>query len=197
MKSELRFVMHPDDETAFAGQVLAEECVRLVDGPRWKSPDPVATRSLKEVVGDYCIIWCTQDRPSLSARRLATDDWYCESESATIQFLRSQLRGSCLSTGRIAIGTGDATQTEAVAVERRFKCLVRFIKKTYENSAIRWCNTQLPFAKAIPGQSSNPSNPDVHCWIGPHARRWLREDTARRIKQSAESPVEARLLEHF
>ncbi len=194
MRSQLRFVMYSNDERDFAAQALSDSSVWLVDGPRWKASTPKSVRSLEEVAGSYCIIWSTQDRASLSARYIPNcDDWYCDSESVTIQFLRSEIFGSVITEGRIAVSTSDATEKEAMGVERRFKSLVRFVKKTYTNSVIQWSNPSLPFAPARPGRSANPSKPDPQVWVGPDALRWLQQDQNHRIKQFANSIVEARL----
>lgn len=196
MRSQLRFVMHPDDEREFAAQILCDADVRLVDGPRWKSSTPDTFRSLEEISGSYCIIWSTQDRATLAARYVpACDDWYCESEAATIQFLRSRVLGLVVTEGRIAVGTTDPGTSDASGVERRFKALARFCKKHYTNSMVRWSNPTLPFAPARPGRSANPSAPDAQLWVGPHALRWLQEDRGRHIKQSREALVEAHLVE--
>src|SRR5689334_11041222 len=106
IRSQLRFVMHPNDELDFVAELLSDENVRLIDGPRWKAPTPGAFRSIDAVSGDYCIIWSLVDRPSLSARYVSScDEWYCDSEAATIQFLRSKLVGSALTEGRLAVNT--------------------------------------------------------------------------------------------
>ena len=195
MRSQLRFVMHPDDEREFAAQILSEADVFLIDGPRWKSATPALFRSLDAIAGDYCILWSTQDRASLESRYMAKcDDWYCESEQATIQFLRSQVFGPCLTEGRIAVGTTGADESEAAGVERRFKALARFIKKHYSNAVLCWRNPTLPFAPAGPGRSANPGKPDAQVWVGPHALRWLRQEQGRNVKQSAGALVEARLV---
>jgi hypothetical protein len=196
MKSQLRFVMHPSDERDFAAHVLAEDGVYLIDGPRWKTSSPATHRSIEAIAGNYCIVWSVHDRPSLSARYVPTcNDWYCDSESATIQFLRSQVVDTVITEGRIAIATSHASETEAAGVERRFKSLVRFVKKRYTNSIIRWCNPSLPLLPAIPGRSANPSKPDPQVWVGPHAMSWLQEHPNRRIKQFTNSLVEARIVE--
>lgn len=188
--------MHSIDERDFAAHALAEDGVYLVDGPRWKTASPVTHRSIEEVAGNYCIIWSIHDRPSLSARYVPNcDDWYCDAESATIQFLRSQVVDTVITEGRIAIGTSHASETEAAGVERRFRSLARFVKKRYTNSMIRWCNPALPLGPAIRGRSANPSKPDPQVWVGPHAMRWLQEDLDRRIKQFPNSLVEARVVE--
>ncbi|NHZ41542.1 hypothetical protein [Massilia aquatica] len=198
MRSQLRFVMHPDDESEFATLMLADEHVHLIDGPRWKSASPRQFRSLDQVTGRYCIIWSMQDCPTLSARYIpACDDWYCNSEEFTIQFLRSDTVGAVITEGRIAVST-PATESEGTqSLERRFKQLARFIKKHSTNSIVQWCNPDLPFLPAVPGRSANPSKPDPQVWIGRHAVNWLQEDKERRVKQFAQSSVEARLIDSF
>ena len=196
MRSQLRFVMHPTDEIAFAGEVLSEPEAHFIDGPRWKTSVPSTCRLIEAVAGTYCIIWSTRDRPILSARYVPTcNDWYCDSESVTIQFLRSQIFGSVITEGRLAISTTDANASEAAGVERRYKSLSRFLKKRYMNSMIHWYNPTLPFGPAVPGRSANPSKPDAQVWVGPQAMRWLLEDPSRRIKQFTNSVVEAKLVQ--
>ena len=53
-------------------------------------------------------------------------------------------------------------------------------------------NATLPQAAT---QSANPSKPDPQVWVGPHALRWLREGSDRRIKQMRQSIVEAVLVD--
>jgi hypothetical protein len=196
MRSQLCFVMHPIDEQEFASQVLSEESVLLIDGPRWKTATPETYRSLERISGDYCIIWSTRDCATLQARHVsASNDWYCESEFTTIQFLRSQVFDSVITEGRIAVSTSNASETEARGVEGRFKALVRYVKKHYTNSVLSWSNPSLPFAPAGEGRSGNPGKPDARIWVGPHALRWLEQDRARCVKQSKSSLVEARLAE--
>jgi hypothetical protein len=45
MRSQLRFVMHPDDERDFISEVLHDDAVVLINGPRWKSSEPEGHRS--------------------------------------------------------------------------------------------------------------------------------------------------------
>ena len=200
MRSDLRFIMHPVDERDFVSQLLTDETVRLIDGPRWKTAAPQAFRALDSIRGSYCIIWSTAEAPTLKARYIPSrDDWYCESESATIQFLRSQVFGDVITEGRLAVNTSHPSEAlgtaGAAGIERRFKLLSRFIKKQYANSVVQWCNPSLPLAPAAPGRSANPSKPDSQVWVGPQALQWLEEDGTRRIKQFTNSPVEARLVE--
>jgi hypothetical protein len=188
--------MHSNDERDFAEQVLADPKVCLIDGPRWKTSTPEILRSIDEVSGNYCIIWSPQDRAALSARYIpACDDWYCESEEMTIQFLRSQVFGLVVTEGRIAVSTSNADENDASGIEPRFKALARFVRKNYSNSIVRWSNPSLPFAPARPGRLANPSEPNAQVWVGPHALRWLQQDENRHIKQFTNSLVEARLVE--
>lgn len=198
MNSQLRFVMHPQDEREFVAQVLADPAVCLIDGPRWKTAAPETFRTLDAIRGSYCILWSPEDRPTLQARYIPScDDWYCESEGATIQFLRSEaFAGGVLTEGRIAVGTRDASPDEARGVEKRYKALGRFIRKHYTNAVVCWCNPSLPFGPAVPGRSANPGKPDAQVWVGPHALQWLRADAQqRRVKQSCNAVVEARLAD--
>jgi hypothetical protein len=196
MRSQLRFAMHPDDELDFAVQVLSDPSVCLIDGPRWKTSTPETFRSIKDISGSYCIIWSEQDRSTMSARYIPScDDWYCESEEVTIQFLRSEVFGSVITEGRIAASTQSLGESEAAGVERRFKALSRFIKKNYFNSIVCWRTTSLPFAQARPGQSANPGVPDAKVWVGPHALRWLQQNKNHHIKQDKNSFSEARLVD--
>jgi hypothetical protein len=198
MRSEIRFVMHPSDEKHFAAEVLLDETVLFIDGPRWKNETPQTVRTLEGIAGFYCIIWSPSDLPSLTARYIPScDDWYCNSESATLQFLRSRLHCSVVTERRLAINTSnseDLSIENAAALERRFKLLSRFIKKRYSNSILQWCNPTLPLLPARPGRSGNPSKPDPQVWVGPYALQWLREDQTRRVKQDAGAIVEAALV---
>jgi len=194
MRSTLRFVMHPEDEQSVVAELFRDPSVVLVDGPRWKSSKPNTTRELASV-GNYCIIWSPDDLPELEARFVPTcNDWYCESEHSTIQFLRSSLHGSVLTDGRLAISTEGATTHAGSGVERRFKRLRKFVKKTFANSVVCWQNMNTPATPASPSNSANPSKPDTSFWVGPVAMTWLRADPCRCVKVAAASPVEGRLL---
>ncbi len=196
--SRLRFVMHPDDEDEFGAEILADETVRLIDGPRWQSELPVVTRTLSDVVGSYCTIWSSADLQQLGSRYIEScDDWYCNTEYATIQFLRSEVSESIISEGRIALSTSyaldDFPGLNAKQVEIRFRVFRKFIKRRYRNSVVQWCNPTRPMTPAAKDRSANPSKPDVQLWVGPHALRWLQGDDRRRIKQDKTSFVEAML----
>lgn len=193
MNSQLRFVMHPHDERDFAARLLADASILLIDGPRWLAPEPETHRSLAAIEGSHCLIWSPQDRAALDARRLPSGDaWYCDTESFTIQFLRSQVLGSSISEGRLAISTSG--RPGELGVERRFTALVRDIKKTYTNSIIAWLNPDLPLAPAAKGRSANPGQPDGQVWLGPNALAWLQADGLRRARPFAGSRVEGRLV---
>jgi hypothetical protein len=190
MNSQLRFIMHPDDELLLLEKVLNEPSVVLINGPRWKAATPATARSLSQI-GSYCIIWSPENLSELEARFIPScNDWYCQSEHSTIQFLRSEIRGTVVTEGRFAIGTNFASPRAASGVERRFKALSKFVKKTYSNSIMRWQNPTIPFAPAGPNRSANPSKLDNSVWVGPAAIAWLRSDDQRRIKQFFASVVE-------
>ena len=183
--------MHPDDEREFEAQILADQNVHFVDGPRWKNELPETFRKLSEISGNYCIIWSTNDLPRLTARHIETcNDWYCDSEHATIQFLRSELQDSIITEGRIAISTSE-NQSSSDGVEFRYKALRQFVKNHFTNSIVQWCNPQRPIAPATSKRSANPSKPDPQVWVGPNALRWLEADSEHRIKQQLNSLVEA------
>jgi hypothetical protein len=190
VRSQLRFVMHPDDESALVAELLRDPAVLLIDGPRWKTATPPTTRNLS-AIGSYCIIWSPEDLPELPAKFIPTcNDWYCRAEYATIQFLRCEIAEMVVTEGRLAISTGPANKTTAANVERRYRLLRRTIQETYQNSVIRWHNPNLPKAPAGPSRSANPSEPDRSLWVGPTAMSWLAGDAARRIKQFLQSSVE-------
>jgi len=190
MRSQLRFIMHPDDEHLLLEAVLRDPLVVLIDGPRWKASSPQTARTLSGI-GSYCIIWSPADLGGLDARFIPEcDDWYCESEHSTIQFLWSSLSGASVTEGRVAISTDRASPSAASGVERRFKALRKLIKKTYSNSMVRWQNPKLPLAHAGPSRSANPSKPDTSLWVGPAAMIWMRADERRRIRLGPTSPVE-------
>ena len=187
MRSQIRFVMHPLDEADFIAQVLLDADVGLIDGPRWPAEVPQVTRSLAQIKGRYCIIWSSVDRAVLTARFVPTcNDWYCNSEGATLQLLRSTQKDAVLLEGRIAIGTTGENAEESAGVERRFKALQRFIKKNFTNSALVWRNARAPANPA--GQSL----PDKQLWVGPHALSWLQQDPVRCAKQEMRAFGEAR-----
>jgi hypothetical protein len=190
MRSELRFVMHPEDEAALMNELLRDPAVLLVDGPRWKSAQPPATRSLIEV-GRYCIIWSPEDLPELEADFIPTcDDWYCRSERATLQLLRSEVIDAVITDGRLAISTDPMQPGILENVEHRYRVLCRYIKKSYVNSVVVWRNVDRPEAPAGPSRSANPSAPDRSVWVGPAAMGWFSQHATRRIKQSLSGRVE-------
>lgn len=198
MRSQLRFVMHPDDEREFEQVLVRDESIRLIAGPRWKTETPATSRSLAEIHDSYCIIWSTSDIAKLEVEYLpSANDWYCRSEHATIQFLRSELDESVLTEGRIAVSTMVSDSFPAASAQRleqRYKDLRKYFRKTYSNSIIQWRNPTIPYAPAGPHRSANPGPPDAQVWVGPHALRWLREQPERRIKQFRQGNVEATLV---
>lgn len=183
MRSRVRFIMHPLDEGDFVEKVLSEEHVQLIDGPIWKTKHPRPVRSITDI-GTYCIIWSPRDRPTLTARyKPDGDEWYCDSEMATIQFLRSEVRDTILTEGSIAIATNQASPAEAQGVEKRYRALRKFIQSEYTNSVLRWYDPNSPVAPAAPGRSANPGGPDPQVWISPSVRSWLAADPRRAIRQ--------------
>src|SRR5262249_53699483 len=155
--------------------LLSDESIRFIAGPRWKTETPQTSRALAGI-GYYCIIWSTSDMAKLKAEYIPTcDDWYCRSEYATIQFLRSQMNEAVLTEGRIAVATiasRDFPASSVNCVDKRYGNLRKHIRKTYMNSIIQWRNPTLPYAPAGPNRSANPSKPDPQVWVGPHALRW-------------------------
>lgn len=194
MQGQVRFVMHPDDEQAFERELLAEKGLLFIDGPRWPSRTPRAVRSLASVRGDYCILWHRADLAVLRADHMEKiGDWYCKSEYATIQFLRSRHVKNVLTEGRLAVfTTGELSRTAAAAIDARYKRLRRYIQKNYTNKIVCWCNPKLPLLSAGPNRSANPSKPDAQVWVGPAALDWLRQRKTRRIKQFLQSCNERR-----
>jgi hypothetical protein len=150
----------------------------------------VPSRSLASI-GSYCIVWSPDDLPKLTAEFIPScNDWYCQSEDTTIQFLRSRVIGTVLTDGRLAVSTDAVSASTAAGVERRYKLLRRTIKNTYANAVVAWTNPTLPIAPSAPGRSANPSKPDSALWVGPRAMAWLLADSTRRVKVIPEGPVE-------
>lgn len=190
MRSQLRFVMHPDDEFTFMETLLRERETVLIDGPRWKSETPPVTRNVSEI-GSHGIIWSPNDLAVLPAKFISScGDWACRGEHATIQFLRSSIVDSVITEGRLAISTDPLRHDGAGQVERRYKFLSRSIKRTYENAIVRWRNPHLPHPTSTTKRTANPSNLDRSLWVGPFAHRWLADDSSRRIKQDPSFRVE-------
>lgn len=199
MKSQVRFAMHPDDEIDFEHLLVRDESIRFIAGPRWKTETPTSFRSLTDIVGNYCIIWSTSDIAELKSEYIPTcNDWYCRSEYATIQFLRSEIDEMVITEGRIAVASNpqdDFSASSVKSLEKRFSNLRKYLRKNYSNSIIQWRNPVAPYAPAGPNRSANPSKPDPQVWVGPNALRWLRERPDRKIKQLRQSIVEAVLVD--
>lgn len=106
------------------------------------------------------------------------------------QFLRCSVIDTVITEGRLAISTDTGKTKTAANVERRYKLLVRAIKRTYRNSIVRWRNPDLPDAPAEPARSANPSEPDRSLWVGSAAMTWFADDTARHIKNFPTSRVQ-------
>jgi hypothetical protein len=186
--------MHSDDERDFISEVLCDDAVVLINGPRWESSEPEVHRSL-DSIGWYCIIWSRKDLARLDSEFIPEcNDWYCRAEGATIQFLRSRCTGSVLAEGRLAISTSSEPSEAVRAVEQRYRSLRTFVKKRYRNGMMQWRNPSFPRSPAAAGRSANPSKTDNSLWIGPAAIKWLQEEpTMRKVKQEFAAPVEAEL----
>jgi hypothetical protein len=129
VKSEVRFVLHRNDEATLEAQLLSDPAVLLVDGPRWKTATPPRNLS---TAGWYVLIWSPQDLAELPAEFIpACNDWYCKGKYATIQFLRSQTAGTVITEGRFAISTAPTQKTAAANVERRYRLLRRAVQRSY------------------------------------------------------------------
>lgn len=191
--------MHPDDEREFEHLLVDDESIRFIAGPRWKTEAPIYSKSLTDIAGNYCIIWSTDDIPEMKSEFIpACNDWYCRSEYATIQFLRSEIDEMVLTEGRIAVASslGDNFPASSVKnLEKRFISLRKYLRKNYSNSILQWRNPVVPYAPAGPNRSANPSEPDPQIWVGPNALRWLRESPNRKVKQMRQSVVEAVLVD--
>ncbi len=194
MNSQVRFVMHPADEREFEQLLVSDESIRFIAGPRWKAETPETSRSLADIDTSYCIIWSTSDVALLNAEYIPScNDWYCRSEYATVQFLRSEMDDSIITEGRIAVSTISRRDFPAASVKRleqRYGGLRRYFRKNYSNSILQWRNPTVPYAPAGSNRSANPSKPDPQVWVGPHAVRWLRADPGRRVKQFRQGNVE-------
>ncbi|RWM74577.1 hypothetical protein [Mesorhizobium sp.] len=195
MRSQLRFIMHTDDEAALVTELLRDPAILFVDGPRWKTVTPPTTRDIS-AIGSYCMIWSPEDLPRLSAEFIqAQNDWYCRDENSTIQFLRCKMTETVIVEGSFAISTGPAEANAAANVERRYKFLCRAIKRTYRNSVVQWRNPRRPDAPAGPSRSANPSAPDRSRWVGPAAMTWMAGHADRRVKTFLTGFVEGAIIE--
>lgn len=199
MRSQVRFAMHPDDERDLEHLLVRDESIRFIAGPRWKTETPTSFRSLTDIANNYCIIWSTSDIAELKSEYIPTcNDWYCRSEYATIQFLRSEIDEMVITEGRIAVASSsqdDFPASSVKSLEKRFSNLQKYLQKNYSNSIIQWRNPAAPYAPAGHDRSANPSKPDPQVWVGPNALRWLRERPDRKIKQMRQSIVEAVLVD--
>lgn len=197
MNSQICFAMHPTDEREFESVLLCDSSIQFISGPRWKNEIPSTSRSLADI-DSYCIVWSTSDTATLNADYIPScNDWYCRSEYATIQFLRSEMDDLVITQGRIAVITNECEGfplTSVKQLEKRFRKLRNFIKKNYRNSIVQWRNPTIPYRPSQPNRSGNPSSPDPQLWVGPHALAWLRQNPCRRIKQSLHCIVEAVLI---
>jgi hypothetical protein len=179
MRSSVRFVMHPPNDEANIVTALRSD-PNVAD--RWTA---LANRNTNRdtkypSIGGYCIVWSLQDIARLAAEFIPTcNDWYCRTEFATIQFLRSSMIDN----------KHRSQQASAQGVEKRFKQLSRNVKN-YTNKVLQWCNPNVAIALAGPSRSANPSKPDPSLWVGPFALQWLADDAQRRVKQVAAGAAE-------
>ena len=197
MRSQIRFVMHPDDETDFVARVKDEPGTVLIDGPKWPTPDPPLVADLARA-GSYLILWNARDARRLETRhyeRYGVEWWYCV-EDPTIQFLRSgfQFGEAFLVEGSIAVGTPHEGVRERwechAAVEKRYESLRKVIRKSYVNNVLIWQNTTLPRSK------TNPVKPARDVWVGPHALQWMRTaPRGRWVQQFRDSAARAYLID--
>ncbi|MCA9070408.1 MAG: hypothetical protein KDA84_15860 [Planctomycetaceae bacterium] len=190
MRSQITFIMHPDDEDDFVREVLAEPDTVFVDGPKWKTKQPPVLSKVTDGNNFYFMIWNRAETPALTGRHHTKGDdewWYCENEFLTLQLLRSKFFPSFLTEGRIAVGSDRADPEITAAVDRRYKRLRRWIKKFFTNNIIIWQNMSLPRS------GTNPLKPSPTHWIGPHALSWLQGDSANRwVQQFGSTPGKVR-----
>jgi hypothetical protein len=185
VKSQVRFVMHPDDEAALIKELLSDQSVLLIEDPREYPTVPPDV----SVLSDIWIIWVPEDLQQLPADYIEDcKGWYCRGEYATIQFWKSKIVDTVITEGRFAIMTRPE-QVAAVNVGRRYEFLRRAIKRSYSNSVVWWHNTHPgPYPKGW--EPTKSSKPDSSVWVGPAAMGWLAEDASRRIKQFLTGHVE-------
>lgn len=190
MRSDIRFVMHPDDEAEFAEKVISETGTVFVDGPIWSEPQPPVTEDIR-TAGNDLMIWNSSETPELTGthhRKEGKEWWYCNNEFLTIQFHRSGFHSELpfLVEGSIAVCTTSKDKVfydepSAESIERRFRTLRNFIKKSYVNKAIIWQSVSLPRSK------TNPLKPDPYVWVSPHAMNWLERKPKNRFVQQFRS----------
>lgn len=148
MRSQLRFIMHPDDERDFVAHILSDDRVFLIDEHSNDPAGPPLLRSIEPVASGLC---------SIVLRPAGGGANHTGAASGKIQFSRSQIVGPLITEGRIAIGT-IAGSEEAAWVERQYKTLSKFIKARYTNSILRWYNPDLPSGPASPGVRQIPAS---------------------------------------
>lgn len=177
MRSQLRFIMHPDDERDFMSHVLSDEQTFLIDERSVDLAGPPLLRSIDAVPGERCGILLKPAGNDPSDARSGDVPG-----TKKIQLLRSRIVGTLITEGSIAIGT-DPDDEDAAGLVRRYRSLSKFIKARYANSVLRWYDPDRPFAPATAGRSANPGKPDPQVWVGPTVRPWLAGDPERRIRQ--------------
>ena len=114
-------------------------------------------------IGQYCIIWSPNDLAKLSAAYMPTcNDWVWRSGYATLQFLRVRDLGDH-NFGWAARHRERISTYSAIGVERRYKALSKFIKKSYVNSVVQWSSGStlsfLSFQQLLPDRRTlaNPT----------------------------------------
>jgi hypothetical protein len=128
---------------------------------------PSPTRKLDEI-GNYCICWSPSDLYPLTADFIPScNDWYCNTEYATMQFLRSEIREGVLHAGRIAYHHFPAgfDSLAVDSISKRFNRLRRYIRRHFYNSAL--------VGRDHPGYVFSSM------WVGPYAAEWLQQSAQR------------------
>lgn len=186
MRSQVRFIMHPDDEADFVRIITAEPGIVFVNGPNWSTPGPPIMTDFAKP-DSYLMIWNPTETPKLIGTHFRNGDeewWNCKNEFLTLQFLRSGFQHGepFLLEGSVSVGTTDQDKSffhkpSAPAVDERFKTLRKFIRKTYTTKVIIWQPLDSPRSK------TKRNIPDTSLWVGLHAMKWLRQKRRKRWVQ--------------
>ena len=178
MASQISFVMHPEDERAFLGELIASAGWLVITGPGAASLRPLAV----DTPGGGEIVYLTRA------------NWVEAKTGAvftSLQFWRSRLVGNVLTQGRIAgvRPSDDSAETlEAVARSaQEFRRLRAFLRRTYVNRLLVWRHeNEREDSPAVPA--------DKRTWVGPAARAWLAADPTRCVQQVVGSRVSGWLV---
>jgi len=194
--AQIEFALHPEDEAALLEPLFRAPHARLVRGPRWPTPSPPLVQELAAEEHVYLLVWPTTWAPELSAQHIpTTGDWYCNSEFATLQLIRSRLHGSVLTSGRLALSgfpTGFPEEFQS-SLKTLFGKARRTLKRECRNGLVCWHNPTDPRPPVDATRSANPSAPDKRLWLGPHAIAWLQQSQDNVIKLSPSALVVGRL----